>query len=452
MRKIGIIVFGYALGVSTSLINTAIELERAGYEVHIFIDKSSFELSPIDFKTDHIITHIIDSAPNEIHSGPGRKTLERLYSKLNTEASLHRTVRILLLWPYILLRHKLLGSLRYYIQYRKDLSHPTPAVLQHYVEQFFPRLNEFYAAILPHIDEQFACLIGAERLGLIAATLVSYKCSLNRSVPIIYYSLELILPGDDPSIGGRVLNALEREISRSLFTIVIQDKNRAQYLMRDHGVREEQFVYIPVSGLRERYEQKNDYFRRKFGIDEEKKIVLQAGSIKPGMMSLELAQAAQEWDDDTVLVLHTFNAELIDAEYLHQIKQLTKAKKVYLDLQAVSWDELPLLLSSADVGLAFYWNRTHNYVEIGNSSNKLVQYLQVGLPVVTIDFPTLKEVVERFKCGECVKEPREIKAALRTIFTDYSWYRSNAFTCYDEKYKFKNYFNSLLMRIHELEA
>jgi glycosyltransferase involved in cell wall biosynthesis len=448
MRKIGIIVFDYVLGVSTSLINTAIELERAGYEVHIFTNRSFFELSPIDFKTDHIITHIIDDAPNEIYRRQRRTTLERLNSKLNKETLLHRTVRSLLRWPY----NKLLGSLRYYIRYRKDLSHPTPAVLQHYVEQFFPRLNEFYAAILPHIDEQFACFIGAERHGLIAATLVSDKCSLNRRIPVIYYSLELILPGDDPSMGGRVLNALEREISRSSSTIVIQDKTRAQYLMRDYGVREEQFVYIPVSGLRERYEQKNDYFRMKFGIGEEKKVVLQAGSIKPGMMSLELAQAAQEWDDDMVLVLHTFDAEHIDAEYLHQINQLTEAKKVYLNLQAVSWDELPMLLSSADVGLAFYWNRTHNYIEIGNSSNKLVQYLQVGLPVVAIDFPTLKEVIERFKCGECVKEPGEIRAALRTIFADYSWYKSNAFTCYDEKYKFMNYFNPLLVRIHELEA
>ncbi|MGZ3611845.1 MAG: hypothetical protein ACXVBU_17480, partial [Ktedonobacteraceae bacterium] len=114
MRKIGIIVFDYVLGVSTSLINTAIELGRAEYEVHIFTNKSSFEQSPVDFKTDHITTHVID-LPNEIQSGPGRKMLDRLYLKLNKEASLHKTVRISLLWPYILLKHKLLGSLRYYI-------------------------------------------------------------------------------------------------------------------------------------------------------------------------------------------------------------------------------------------------------------------------------------------------------------------------------------------------
>ena len=61
MKKIGMMMYGYPLGVSPSIINSAILLALEGYEVHIYIDRPSFNESEIKFANKAIIIHIIDN-------------------------------------------------------------------------------------------------------------------------------------------------------------------------------------------------------------------------------------------------------------------------------------------------------------------------------------------------------------------------------------------------------
>jgi glycosyltransferase involved in cell wall biosynthesis len=187
-----------------------------------------------------------------------------------------------------------------------------------------------------------------------------------------------------------------------------------------------------------------------YGIPREKKVLLYAGYL--WAICVEMAQAAQTWNDDFVLVLHSWLENMRDQPYVNQIRKLTKSNKVYLSLAQLDWQKMPDLLSSADIGLVFYQNLGPNFYEIGHSSNKLVQYTQVGLPTITSDFPSLREVINKYQCGECGNGPEDIEHLAEIIFDDYERYRTNAFSCYENEYNFSKYFKKVVERIKEIEA
>lgn len=70
---------------------------------------------------------------------------------------------------------------------------------------------------------------------------------------------------------------------------------------------------------------------------------------------------------------------------------------------------------SAKVGLSIL-KPIKNYEQ--SYSTKVFEYMAIGLPVITSDFPLYKDVVEKYECGLCVNpnSPEEIAHAVEYIF------------------------------------
>ena len=436
MKKIGIVLFNYPLGVSPSLINTAIMLEGEGYDVHIFINRKTFSESEIEFHGNNIhpisyIPGILNTCIPVIRKGrvkqiPLGKLIWSAYSTINQA-----------LWKLNIFPGKNDSA------FNKRLLH--------HVKYFLRDHYEFYKGILNFIHEDYICIFGIEAHGLVVSNLLVENLPNKKRIPVVYYNLELLLEKECKSTKNKILKNLERQCNqKSLFTI-IPDKRRAKHLIADNDIPEEKIVCVPVSALGEAHEHKSDYFHRKLKIPQSKKIILYAGNIISWSMSLEIAEAAQKWDDDKVLVLHTWRTDLDRDVYVSKIKRLTENKKVYLSLNPVEWDDLPELLSSADIGVLFYQNIGENFYETGSSSNKLAQYLQVGLPLITSDYPSFKEVIEKYGCGKCTNDPKEIEKLVNEIFLDYDAYRKNSFKCYEEGYEFSKHFNVVIDKIRKID-
>lgn len=455
MKKIGIIVFLYGFAISLPLLNTAILLEREGYEVHIFIDKPTFELEKIDFNTKNIVVHPIAieevAKAEHISTSIQSKVISKLRRNRLESTGLSSVIAKGISKIYFKL--PILSTILYKSLYSKDFTCPSIDILYKYTRNFLPQLYNFYRGVSTNINSEYACIIGADANSTIASILATASSSEKSKIPVIYYNLELLLEKECRTLTQKITKSLERECNRRCYFTIIQDERRAKYLMDDNDISEEKIVLVPVSGLGEVYTSKSNYLHRILGIPQEKKIALYAGVIYEERMCLEIAKAAHYWDNDMVLVLHFHNmAGRYDAKYFDQVKSLADNKKVYLSLDYVAWELMPELLCSADIGLVFYKNCDENNYEIGRSSNKLVQYLQVGLPVITIDFPSLKEVVELYRCGECAKSPEEIKTLASKIFLNYTTYRENAFKCYEEEFEISQYFNVVIKKIKEISA
>jgi glycosyltransferase involved in cell wall biosynthesis len=448
MKKIGIILFKYGLGDSPLLVNSAFLLELEGYEVHIFIDADTFRRTRIDFERTNIAVHALKiSCEAEIDTVPSS-----LPDKFVHALSTNRMVRQLNLdKSAVWARAGILYRRILFFSHRMVYSRGAPdESLYRNTAAFFPGLFEFYQRVAPEIDNDYVCIIGVEPMGLIGATMIAQSHARQKRLSMIYYNMELLLEQSAGTVPLRALKSLERYCIQLCDGVVIQNKERGDYFVRDNKVPIEKLLYVPISGLREIKRDKDDYFRDLFGIGPDKRIILDAGDIAASHMSLQLAEAASEWGDDFVLILHGPNREPNGA-YLDRVRRIARDNKVYVSTNLVGWEQVPELISSADIGLLFLEDIDPNFREIGQSSNRLVQYLQVGLPVITVDFPSLKRVLSECRCGETANNPSHIESAARQIFSDYSTYRDNAFRCYEAKYRISTYFGEVLERIRQME-
>lgn len=450
IKRIGIVIFDYIFACSPLIINSALILESEGNEIHIFVNKDTYENGKIHFDDKNIVVHSIDSGL-DYNVGKAATSLDKLQIVFSRNGRLRGLNLYQPPIKNLYVRTVALYKGLYYIHYRLFRKKgSTRETLRQDTAAFFPGLFEFYQKVAPYIDETYTCLLAMDVKGLIAATLIVESYSLEKRLPIIYYSLELLSEAYMPTPQDKVLQALERSCAQSCYFVVIQDEKRGAYFCHDTHVPRERLVYVPVSGLREEYRGRSNYFRDLFDISPEKKILLHAGAIADWAMCLELVKAANDWGDNLVLILHSPNL-WPDSDYLDKVQRVAHDKKVYISLSPVAWDDLPSMLSSADIGLLFYVNENPNLREIGRSSNKLVQYLQAGLPVIAVDFPSLRDAINEYHCGEVASSPDQIEVLAYKILTEYDTYRNNSFECYAERYRIFPYFNTVLEKIRQIE-
>mgnify|MGYP005990284235 CR=1 FL=1 len=88
----------------------------------------------------------------------------------------------------------------------------------------------------------------------------------------------------------------------------------------------------------------------------------------------------------------------------------------YLDLQnMLPWEENFQRIARSSCGCVFYEDNSNNRVGI---PNRIFEYMYCGLPILVSDFPELRNIVEKYKCGLVVnsEKPEEIAKAINKIF------------------------------------
>jgi glycosyltransferase involved in cell wall biosynthesis len=175
-------------------------------------------------------------------------------------------------------------------------------------------------------------------------------------------------------------------------------------------------------------------------------VILQAGGIAEWSLSYELAQAAREWPDDWVLILHGYGR----SEYLDRIQDIAARSngRILISREMVPYSQLENLIASADIGIALYQNVDQNFFHV--ASGKVAHYLRCGLPVVAQDFPSLRSLLHDNRCGICVAHPAEVKDAIEHVLLNYEELSHNALRCYVEKLEFGKHFRRVLQKIGEL--
>jgi glycosyltransferase involved in cell wall biosynthesis len=234
-----------------------------------------------------------------------------------------------------------------------------------------------------------------------------------------------------------------RSINNASFIISL-DEERARLLAEDNDIQLNRFVIMPVCADGPRFEKRSIYLKEKFNLPEGKIILLYAGFLSKWAFCEELAQSALHWDDNWVLILHSHGYH--DPGYLKCLKKYV-GKKVLLSLDPVPYEDLPALLSSADIGIALYKNIGKNFHLIDSASGKLAHYLQAGLPVIVNDFPGIRSVIERYNCGLSVKGIEGVPGAADRIMNNYIAMHNNAFRCYEDNYVFSKHFSRVMDRI-----
>jgi glycosyltransferase involved in cell wall biosynthesis len=161
--------------------------------------------------------------------------------------------------------------------------------------------------------------------------------------------------------------------------------------------------------------------RDKFGIRDDQRIFLYQGMISGGRGIEVLLEAFEDMPDDRcVLVIMGFG------KLEHLVKAKADRSPIIFFHPAVPYSEINRYSGSADVGLNTPQNHCLSYYYC--LPNKLFEYIQSGIPVLTNNLPDCRTLVEQERVGEVIEEftPDGVRQAVRQMAdADLGLYREN---------------------------
>lgn len=270
--------------------------------------------------------------------------------------------------------------------------------------------------------------IGVEKSGLVWAGMLSEKLG----TPFLYYSLELHIEGH-PAFAGKSefasIRSQEKKYHARAVATIVQDEFRGKALLESNGITKTDVIYIPVSVTGARVEKKSWFLHEKLGIDSSKRIVLYVGQVCKERGAIELIECASRLGDDLVLVLHGPILPGVPTGNDH-------GGKVFFSREIIDSKDMPEMVSSAHIGLAFYTNDIINDRLTAFSSEKIAYYMQSGLPLIAYSNESYELLMQQHRCGELVERIDQVPEAAGRIDADYDRYRAAAFAAYEHFYSF----------------
>jgi glycosyltransferase involved in cell wall biosynthesis len=217
---------------------------------------------------------------------------------------------------------------------------------------------------------------------------------------------------------------LERFLIRRADEVIATGTYRGEYLVKKYRVASPSVILncppLPAAEVH------NRALREKLGLaDDTVPVILYQGVFSGGRGLDKLVLAAAHLDRG-VLVLMGWGA--LEAELRSLVEKKGLEERVYFT-EPVGPDRVVYYCMSASVGVVIVLHTSlNNYYA---TPNKLYEYISAGLPVVSSDFPALKEVVEGYGLG-CTfdpEEPESIAAAINLVLAGeqrYDTMRKNA--------------------------
>jgi glycosyltransferase involved in cell wall biosynthesis len=159
--------------------------------------------------------------------------------------------------------------------------------------------------------------------------------------------------------------------------------------------------------------------RRKLGIDAGQTVIAYTGKIYLGMRELQYLLAAAEQMPECLFLLTGGQPHVIE-ELTRQLAQKRIANVRFTGLLKKP-EEPRFHQQAADVLVSYYSTADHPYAE-HNLPGKLVEYMVTGNPIVSADFPAVRDLLNP---GNAIlvepDEPQALLHALRRAVEDRKW-------------------------------
>ena len=367
-------------------------------------------------------------------------------------------------WADIDTNPTLMGLIRSLIQggFELDLCHETrdfflpPSLPSRGITCFsVPTWKNCQKEVTEFIDRQregepYSYVIAVDPQGLF----VALPHVQHLQVPLIYLSFELTFLDELRDEDDVRLKKIEIEASQLAELVIIQDEKRGQLLAQENSLALEKFVYLPNAPTDFPACQHCDYLRKELGIPAEKRIVLHAGSFDFWTFGEELFNAAHQWDDSYILVIHIRQFPRKD-DLVTRLMSHCDPNKVRFSTQPIPYDRYGEVVASCDVGLVLYKITPTKFTQknlyhIGLSSGKFSYFARHGKPVVTNHLPTYREIFNRYHNGLCVRSIESLGQTLTDLDGDLRKMGKNNRHFFEDKLDFTKNMTRVLERIRAL--
>jgi hypothetical protein len=300
-------------------------------------------------------------------------------------------------------------------------------------------------------SHRYDLVIGVNSEGIIAAG----RYARRFGVPLVYLSYEIFFREELTRLADLKEKAREIEASRRADLVIIQDEERGELLTKENGIPASRFAFLPVAPAGEEGGGKTDWLYRRFGIPEDRKIVIHAGSFEDWTCAGELLETTGDWPREALLVVHTRYEAKNMGKYMNILKG-NLSDRVVFSLKPLDTEEYGRMLRSAHIGLVLYkrtvgsrYSKYHgnNIMNIGLSSGKFASYMKYGLPSISLGQQTYRRLLGKYRFGFDIDTMTEIPGAITRILRAYDLHSSEAKRLFVKRLRFDLHWPQLREKI-----
>lgn len=240
--------------------------------------------------------------------------------------------------------------------------------------------------------------------------LMAWTASRLRRKPLVYDMHEVATDRADMKFRWWA-SLLESFLIRRATRVICTNRTRAEFTQNRYGIPSPTvlrnlpaYVEPEPSGL----------VHERLGLAAGEKIVLYQGGIQPQRGLEQLLVAARDIRGGVVVFL---GSGRLKPQLVEQTAKLGLTNVVRFH-DAVPVGELPEWTACACVGLQILQNTCFNHYS--SLSNKLLEYLMAGVPIIASDLPEMRRVIEDTGAGVIIdtSDPRAIASAVNEILAD----------------------------------
>ena len=168
---------------------------------------------------------------------------------------------------------------------------------------------------------------------------------------------------------------------------------------------------------------KSNILREEFNIDNSTRLLVYIGNnVYPNTINIE--QVIDEFADQRNTVFVIISQLNWAQKEVEKYVDSIKAKNIFFR-DVVPPDEIPMYLSSADVGIVSSWNKKDLSYWYG-LDNKLFEYMMSEVPILATRQPEYIKIVEEHNMGKCINpETENFHTAFLRIIEKKEIYKSN---------------------------
>ena len=243
--------------------------------------------------------------------------------------------------------------------------------------------------------------------------LPNYLISRLKTTPLVYDSHEYFT--EVPELVNRkrvqsVWKFIERKLFPKLADVLTVNDSIADFFYQDHGIRPNVVRNIP-----RRREKIPKVSRESLGLPVDKSLlILQGSGINVDRGSEELIEAMPMINDAVLLIIG--GGDVIDK--LKSMAQKLNLGKRVIFKPRMPYQQLMEYTAVADLGLTLDKSTNLNYKF--SLPNKLFDYIQAGIPVLSSPLPEIEKIITKYKVGDFIMDhnPKTIAKKINQILNN----------------------------------
>jgi len=339
---------------------------------------------------------------------------------------------------------------------RWGVSYPPKVNVQRVVTRGHSSWREyvgFVARVMRRASSTTSVFIGHDMHGLLPARLLA---TFYRR-PLVYHCHDFTDASRVLPLGSRIVRAFEQRFARTADLVIVPDRERAAYMKRALGLKKPPVVVAnspltrPASSgapLQVALGERGKSFER---------IVYRQGRIGAGHGIEATLRSIPAWRSTSWGFVVMGIGEPAYLEELTALAHSLRVEQQFVILPPVSYDRVLDFTPGADLGHALYEPVHINNLHMGTASNKVMEYMAAGLPLLVSNRSSLRALVEKYECGVTADEsqPESIAIAINTLFEDEAGARrmaASASAAFDEVFSYGRQLAPVLDALLELAA